>query len=781
MAEALLSQRARAANSSQRDEDLEHQCASYESENKHLRERVRIAGTSILYRITYDLVQLQDSHLRFSALESELNKLKPLLLMQPSFPFINTSSQRQSTLQISHSVDPGSSKLGQETAGSTPIEELEKNEPDATSIKNVNKSKSQSNADLPRSQSRSDHYGRRSRMLALSPRHSRVSPYSTPGRSTFSAATHAQVSKKPRSKHKRFSSSNMPPLIADARIEHLLLAARKIGRERAHTMSGFIRRIEKEKEDFVRERDSERTEREHSDKAAVVRENVYCRNDSVDLSTSPGPSTVSSTPRTPKRGNTGGQHATHFLTPTLMTPRSDLYQPTNPTPTSFVFVRSPVITTYQTSMTPTPRAVNHTISAIHSTTKPTQTPSANHPTPLASLLSAAKSLMDNESSGCKPMANNRRRTAIPEPPESPLSKRRKAGQSNRRGSVDMLSATMTPGSDRVRSALDVLADQAAAAFDSDQQPPARSPGQFSAKNQEKKKRPRTCSNVLSKEEREIESNQKGKATATGSPLITRSQRKGISMDRLSKELTHVPRHRKNDKSAEQQQQNALLPRMIFSPASLPSIPTLSSLSPVSSPMPHTTTSGEDKIPNDLMPSPITDNNCTSPNSAIPQRSVSPSPFIEYYGRNQPDADNEESTRALTVTSNLFSQNTNQAEGEEFVLNDPTMMSVTETGTSLYGESNSGRISESRESTEILDERVGVQSRADRNLVLDEDYHDTDADAEGEMDTDVEETVFMESSSVTHEPLSLALPQSQLGNAHAITMGMIDKEQNLARS
>lgn len=50
MAEALLSQRVRAANSSQRDEDLERQCASYESENKHLREKVRMTGMSILRR-----------------------------------------------------------------------------------------------------------------------------------------------------------------------------------------------------------------------------------------------------------------------------------------------------------------------------------------------------------------------------------------------------------------------------------------------------------------------------------------------------------------------------------------------------------------------------------------------------------------------------------------------------------------------------------------------------------------------------------------------------------
>ena len=281
-------------------------------------------------------MQLQDSHLRFTALESELKKLKPLMLMQPSFPYINSSSQGQFTSQASHSVDPGSSKskLGRKTGDSTPAEEVEQNELSATPTKNI--SRSQSNADLSRSQVRSDHYGRRSRTSVLSPLHPRMSPYSTPGRSIFSAAqtplNHTQVSKKSKLKHKRFLSSNMLPLMADARTEHLLLAARKIGRERAHTISGFMRRIEKEREEFMREN----LERGRMDKAFAARENTYYSNDFVDFSSSPGSSTAPSMPRTPKRGTTGGQHTTHFLTPILITPRSDLRQPTDQSPRLFV-------------------------------------------------------------------------------------------------------------------------------------------------------------------------------------------------------------------------------------------------------------------------------------------------------------------------------------------------------------------------------------------------------------------------------------------------------------
>jgi len=531
--------------------------------------------------------------------------------------------------------------------------------------------------------------------------------------------------------------------MADARTEHLLLAARKIGRERAHTISVFMRHIEKEKEQFMRAN----LERGRVDKAPAAREHAYYYNDSVDLSTSPGSSNASSMPRTPKRGSTGGQHTTYFLTPTLITPRSDLHQ----SPNSSASVR-PSAATYQTSMTPTPRAVNHTTSTMHSSTRLVQTPGANHPTPLASLLSAAKSLMDNESSG--PASNNRRRTIIPEPPESPLSKRRKARQGNGRGSVDMLSATLTPGSDRVRSALDVLADQAAAAFNSGRQsPPDRSPAKFSTSNrtQEKRKRPRTCSSVLSEEEGEIESSEKGKVTATGSPFFTQSRMRGISIDCLSKEPMQASRHRRDDETVER---NGPEPQMIFSPTALSSVPFFSSLSPT----PHTAAAlGENKVSDDLMLSAIaenavTDSHCS--NGTVLRHSASPSPCIDDYDRNQRGslcADNEERTRVFrcdAVMSSPVSRSTNQVEGKDSVLSGLTMTSVAQNSTSggrfPHEENKSGRLSERKEGTKHLDEGVEVGFHSGHNLVPSEDGHDTDADAEGEMDVDAEETVFMES-------------------------------------
>jgi hypothetical protein len=65
-------------------------------------------------------------------------------------------------------------------------------------------------------------------------------------------------------------------------------------------------------------------------------------------------------------------------------------------------------------------------------------------------------------------------------------------------------------------------------------------------------------------------------------------------------------------------------------------------------------------------------------------------------------------------------------------------------------------------TEDRGEGAEVQLLSDRtHFMPEEDEPDTDADAEGEVDVDVEGTVIMNLSSMTHEPLSLAAPQSQL--------------------
>ncbi|KAF5364173.1 hypothetical protein D9756_000120 [Leucocoprinus leucothites] len=801
MAEALLSQRARAASSSHRDEELERQCAAYESENKSLREK------------------LQDSHSRFSTLEAELSKLKPLLLMQPSLPFSTSSSsfQRHSVSQV-HLADPGSSRARRRATDSAIIEEPDQSSsgPIPVTRTSTPQANTYSQSDSNHIQPRSGHYRQHSRSSFLSPLPSRISSHSTPNRSIFSTAqtpsVHAHPSKKSRSKHKKFLSSSLPPLTADARMEHLLLAARKIGRERANAVSGLMRHVEKEKEDLMREREAERLDREHQDKtAANTGGSAYYRKDLADLSMSPGSSATLAMPKTPRRGTTGGHQTAHFLTPTLMTPRSDLHIPTSQTPNSFVFVRTPATSAYQTSMTSTPRPTNHPPMAAQSTEKPARTPSApststSHQTPLASLLSAAKSMMDDESNEPSTTSNNRRRTGVLEPPESPLPKRRKVGNGNTndvRGPVDMLAATSTPGSDRVRSALDVLADQAAAAFDSDWQSPSKSPTKPASKSRGQDKGKRSARTraraAASEEEMEVDMTPKGKEknpqdshshVSMGSPLPTRGRSKGLLTDRLPKESTKTSSRRKTEKSVDLPQRSIPAPRMIFSPGARSPIPPLP-LSPVPALSPTPPTISEQKT-NFGPPSRLTlvdDDDHPSVNGATSQTFKSPAPSSKENNyramSDSPSVSLEDYARVSqrdAITPSPTPQDTRQAEDNVPEVNHSTMTSVAEISEEhdLRGETSFVRVPDRKEGTGDMSEGVEAEFHASRIFVPDEDGHDTDADAEGEMDVDAEETVFIDSSPMTHDPLSLALPQSQLGSAHAITVMAANSEQNSGR-
>ncbi|KAJ3574683.1 hypothetical protein NP233_g1588 [Leucocoprinus birnbaumii] len=794
MAEALLSQRAKAANSAQRDEELERQCSAYESENKSLREK------------------LQDSHSRFSALESELSKLKPLLLMQPPLPQTISSSKRPPASQPDHLAEPGSSQMKRKAVESTLVGEPGRSSALSTPAKPTGTPQphTQAHADSNQEQPRSDYYRRQSRSTFFTPLHSRMSSHSTPGRSIFSAShtpsTHHHSPKKSRSKHRRFLSSNLLPLAADARTEHLLLAARKLGRERASAASSLMRRVEKEREDLMREREAERLERERQDKtAAAAGANAYYRKDLLDLSGSPGSSAAPSMPKTPKRGTTSGQHSTHFLNSSLMTPRSDL--PTSQTPNSFIFVRTPATTAYQTSMTPTPRATNHPPLPVQPTIKPTQTPtesstSTSHPTPLASLLSAAKSMMDDESNEPKSQSSSRRRAGALEPPESPLPKRRKVSNGslhNKKGFVDMLATGSTPSQDRVRSALDVLADQAAAAFDSDWRSPSKSPAKSTSKSRGPDKgkgtpRTRARAAVASEEETEPGTTPKGKGRATqdsysssilGSPLSTRSRSKGLLTDRLPKEPTKIPRQRKADKSTDLPSRNPPAPRMIFSPGTRESIPPLPSLSPALSPTPPAVaeprnTAGPSTRPaaEDIGDDPHPSLNGTS--SLRSQPPILSGSHVQADTRITPDSptvDMEDRARVPqqhdTGTPSPNSQDT-QADDEVLVVDHSamTMTSVAESDERRHDpheKPSSGDVPGGEEAARDMRDSVGVGSHASSSFMPDEDGHDTDADAEGEMDVDAEETVFIESSAMTHESLSLGLPQSQPGNAHTIAV------------
>lgn len=823
MAEALLAQRANAGNTSvQRDEDLERQYATYESENKNLREKVSSMDRNNRFATTYTLVQLQDSQLRFSALESELNKLKPLLLMQPLSSISGiSSSDRLSAFQTESVTDSRSSKTKRKHADPSAAGEQEH----SGSMTDPKPLLPQTHpGDSTRIQFRSEHYHRnsQSRLSFLSPLQPRSSVQQTPTRSVFSSTqtpqTHSGSPKKPKSKNKKSLHSNLLPLTADARTEHLLLAARRIGRERANMMSGFMRRIEKEKEEMVRENETERMERESMERAATgsagVGGNTYYRKDLANTTMSPGPATsptIVTMPQTPKRGTAGGHSTTHFLTPTLMTPRTNFYPSTNHTPSSFVFVGTPAVASFGNSA-PTSRQIGNSVPSAHSVTQPTQTPAApstsathanNRPTPLASLLSAAKSMMDDDAHDSNINSNGRRRAGALELPETPLPKRRRVRNgslSNGARTVDMLGATATPSTDRVRSALDVLADQAAAAFDSDRHSPTKSPTKPPTRSKGKNKGSMLARSGVSGEPPEAEldgdSTPKGKTrsmlesrshVSTGSPVSTRSRSKALLTDRLSKESTRA-KH-KRDKSLDSQQRSASTPRMIFSPGIRSPIapqPTLSDAvsadidsGPASERASVHTEAG--RAEEDL----VDDGNISLINGVTNTLSKPPTS-----SRAGDDCRAISGSLPLDVTNRCTPDSQPDAVVEGFAQKDQTLTAINPTTTFAWengeggahstiiqdsapqGEGNPERAPPKEGEVGGVGEEHGKRSHAGRSPSG--DSPDTDADAEGEMDVDAEVTI---TSSMVHEPLSLAAPLPRPEVSSSIPAGLTRDEQN----
>ena len=190
------------------------------------------------------------------------------------------------------------------------------------------------------------------------------------------------------------------PLMTDARAEHVLLATRKLGRERAGLLSG------------VNPRDGLRASTEHE-----------------------GPPS-SSTPRTPRRPNQGTQVAS----------QAHYHQDRYP------YMGSP--------------AVGYLFPVGASSWPQPQTPmvhrnpssSTNPQTPFDDLVSVASRMLDEET----PVRNspNKRSRRLADESDSPLPRKRRASNDQEIGrKMSALSSQ--------RSALDVLADQAAKEFDSE--------------------------------------------------------------------------------------------------------------------------------------------------------------------------------------------------------------------------------------------------------------------------------------------------------------------------
>ncbi|KAK0187034.1 hypothetical protein F5146DRAFT_1063353 [Armillaria mellea] len=390
-AEALIAQRTRENPDVFKTEQMTYFNSLLESDNKVKTDK------------------LQEALARLSSLEAELAKLRPILLLQP-FPssgrpshtaLLNASTYLSS---LPYPAPTGDSALvAQKQRGAK--KKKDKVPPPAHGGSDEDKAVptdpgaegSASTSTLPLLDPSPTINGQTSYLSAAqdsmtaSPQsqyrfavdvyaHLRPKNAQSPGQTIYS--------KKGRPARAKETKTSPPTtLSSDARTEHILLAARKIGRERATVVSSVT-----QAERIAREQ--ERLEKERARPAA---------------STSHYRGVTS--PRTPKRAPaaSGSNHYLH------VGGSGYLYSPT------------PGAGLYQNLLTPQARQVGRPSPAAGS--------SKNPPTPLDSLVDVALNMAEDS-----PPRSRRRRAASP---ESPSQKRRRTG---------------------TQSALDVLADQAAAAY-----------------------------------------------------------------------------------------------------------------------------------------------------------------------------------------------------------------------------------------------------------------------------------------------------------------------------
>ncbi|KAG6848941.1 hypothetical protein H0H93_012583, partial [Arthromyces matolae] len=326
MAEALISQRSKSLSGPTK-EDIDRYCAAYRSENKALREK------------------LNDTSSRLQHLESEITKLRPILLMQPvttskgvshgtsvfsgaSYP--NTQAptdkvkpkkktKKEPRVPVFSASIPDEPEPPLEEHNETqPMEDVVKSSSDPSSF-----SQFQARAPdppTPQPTFTGDHYRKptvppvggpltappTTLEFQIGPSQSsartirRTSPH--PPAADSSAPEPGTPIRQGPAPRKPKRTTGGPPLsfTSDARTEHLLLAARKIGRRRAGIVSGYVRirdkelelqKQEREREKKVRELEDERIEKGRRERLASGAS--YYRQDTLEAGSS-------NPPRTPK-------------------------------------------------------------------------------------------------------------------------------------------------------------------------------------------------------------------------------------------------------------------------------------------------------------------------------------------------------------------------------------------------------------------------------------------------------------------------------------------------
>ncbi|KZP21603.1 hypothetical protein FIBSPDRAFT_1044125 [Athelia psychrophila] len=427
--------------------------------------------------------KLQDARYRLATLESQLTNLRPLLLTQPTitqeafgqtYPYLERKPQ-STTIPKSPPPPPPDPEASTSTSAQPPPTSEEAQSPPASLQHVLGEPVPPSGHDM--------RIGVMSYVDEATPRV--ILPdygQQQPTHYRRAAFAYPVTRKYPREKGKEKAKGSakkagkVSTIANDARAEHLLLAARRLGRQRAFVIGGLIQ-VEKEK--AKAEREARRKAAEEAAEAEDVRVKELARKQHKKmphaLKEKGATSASDAAAKIPGPGKGFGKG------PFPWAKLSTLPLKLSPLP----LVDGASFGTWE--LPPPPKPVTPARSA----------PQKKPPTPLDSLLSAARAMMDPISVSASPSTSSAeedtdaddvdldldaetaaeagpssrmvtRRMARKRPmPESPVpAKRRKAGT----GTGAVASETETEramrerarGAERVRSALDVLADQAAA-------------------------------------------------------------------------------------------------------------------------------------------------------------------------------------------------------------------------------------------------------------------------------------------------------------------------------
>ncbi|KAG7092622.1 hypothetical protein E1B28_008965 [Marasmius oreades] len=557
--EALIFQHQRSGKNVyySRQDELERQCVALQQDNRELRDRE------------------QETHARLSCLEGELYRLKPLLVMNPQVAYttLTATSAYMSTLPYPSATGAVALKENRDKMIKKKKREKEAKElkvPPPVSLNTDHSSRNDftggsGTGDTPGNQQQAAGSSKlsipQSGLLQDTQRSSAPSIYQhllrkpqsqNQAESSNSAASTPKP--KPRSKSpKRYSS-----IASDARSEHYLLAARKIGHERAGIVTGLVNakserdqeRHKQTKEEMERERQAagftgyyrnvsgasnttknakkgkgkaQATSDFPSKPATATTTHLLPVSPHYPTPTTPGSAAVTNnttSPRTPKRGTTGSipgvqlfQHpgspngAAYMFVPNpglIGYPHLHPHMQTPPGAVRVPMITSPLAAASSSTVASAKPAAqpssatqgsrqagqqgsqsrknvdrNHASAssiadAINQSTEPSSSSLSVTPpqpkTPLASLLSAAQSMIEDGARGGGKSGKRKNSTQF----GSPTSKRRKTNPIH-------ASAGNVRNLGKVRSALDVLADQAAA-FSQDDQPRSQQTGETESKD-----------------------------------------------------------------------------------------------------------------------------------------------------------------------------------------------------------------------------------------------------------------------------------------------------------